>query len=1048
MLYSYARTAPVIYQAEDGVLSGTLVGNTSAGYQGSGYVYDYTAPGDACSVTVNAPASGFYNITMGYRSEFGLKYNDLYVNNAFYSSVTFTMTSSFAVLDAGMVFLNAGNNELEVVYNWGYIELDWIGIEIVPASAQQISNYDLMPASVSTGQQDVYAVMFTIKNPSGGVAQIKGITFTVKDSQSNLLSASSALAAFGISDGSYFFYRTDSVAGSSYIYCDMPAGIEIGAYSERNFYAVMDITGNTLSRAAEFKIDIDSNSAVRAEDLSSGNTLMVMAASGFYFPEGSSAAYIQNRATELSLSHKGTMPASVSTDQSGVKAMELFFTDVGNTVTAGIKVSRISFLIHDSAGNSISAQSAIKNLKITNNNGTFIYGEADAGLSNRITVVLSAPLIVPSTQDFTCAVAIDTASSVTAGSFVVSLGNPGDIFAVDANSSNPVVVTSLSSFPKASGAAVIQVKADTVNADSYTALLPGGVFKGQKWLEIFSFQLQYPFSAQSAPALFNGITISVKNGAGSPAPANGAIEKFYITDSLGVTLGSVSTGVLTGTYLALTEPLTFASGVSTVFRVFADVLASAYSPDFMVTVDESSDISVTDSNSGYQANIEAAPLMPWNTGFAGIFDAPATDLLVWHNGNVAPTMAGMAQPDVKFMSLYMSNPGYIGTAAIEVRGLTLTVVDEDDNTVPPSYLLSKVYVTNIPGDFVFAEHDALQHTAAASFYVPFSTPVYADALNTKSAYVSGDIAMHAQLGTYRLRIGTQDNINRQSVPLGHVTITAVNTSGFPLDSNPVTITALAYNFKVGHRNLMPVSVSKGSTGVEALSINFQNYNSLPIAVTSLAVSVKKCTGELIRADRVISSIKAYDRDNSFITAADAGISGRVVMAPLNFIIPSGAEREIKLAVDVLPTADGPFYVELESETDILTLPLASVNPAERDFFGNMKSGCVSLQERNLSDSFHVFPNPFNPLLSAARIQYYLETESDVTIRIYTMNGNLVKTLADKSHHAAGLHYGIKWDGMNSAGRAVNPGVYLCVLEAVDKAAGKSVTLKKKLAVQR
>jgi len=53
--------------------------------------------------------------------------------------------------------------------------------------------------------------------------------------------------------------------------------------------------------------------------------------------------------------------------------------------------------------------------------------------------------------------------------------------------------------------------------------------------------------------------------------------------------------------------------------------------------------------------------------------------------------------------------------------------------------------------------------------------------------------------------------------------------------------------------------------------------------------------------------------------------------------------------------------------------------------------------------------------------------SDVRIRIYDVQGRVVRTLAD-SHRAAG-YYSEVWDLTNAAGQRVAPGVYFCRMEA-------------------
>lgn len=1042
--FSILYSAPLIYQAEDGIITGAcFINNTYPGYQGSGYVDGFHNTSSSCSVIVNVPEEGFYNIFMRYVSEFGLKVNSLYINSNFYSDISFTAADTFNIIYAGAVYLNSGSNELKLVSNWGWIYLDWFAIESVDL---RMSYFDLIPATVSTEQKDVYTFLFRIHNITGGTILMKNVTFTVKDGNFNPQLATMALANFSIRDENTYFYNSSQIPASPYIYCFIPSGIQIGPYSEKNFYVVVDITGNTGNRMSEFKIDIDSPLSIYIEDYMNGNTLTVAAKDGFSFPMGSSVSVIQDKATQLSIIHTSTMPTTVSTDQENVKAMELQFSNIGNTLTASIKVSRISFIIQDAAGNSIPAISAIKKLKITNPDGSYIYGEAVATGANKLTVILSAPLIVPSTRPLNCAVMIDIGATLNAQSVRIKLDNTGDVYAVDANSAVPVIISTSTKFPKITEAAIIQEKVSNINLDNFVSLLPTGVVKGQKGVDLFYFRIYDTLPAQSAAAQFNAITITVKNAAGMQIAANSVFERLYITDNYGNTLGNMVAGVGDKVRIELNTPYNFTSGESQYFKISGDIQTTAYAPNFKAVLEGDSLISITDANSGYEADKIETPDFPWETGVAGVFTAPATDLWMWHNGNITPTMAGMGQPDVKFILLSLFNPGHIGTADIMINGITLTVVDNADNVIAPEKLFGSVYITNTYGDITYAYYESVSNTTDESLYLQFVKPLFVEALNTKTAYISGNINLYAYEGTYKVRINEEAHINRKSIPEGYVTVTAINGDNFAFYSNPITITALAYNFRVGHKSLMPVSIYKGQNCIDVLSLNFENYNAVPIEVTSVAFTIKDCEGRVISAGNVINKARILDKDNNIIKEINIDVDNKLIFNNFSFKIMQGSERIIKLQIDVLNNASIPFYIELEKSGDISTLPKASVNAAEGEYFGNMKSGCVSIQQPELTKSFHIFPNPVNPAKTPAYIEYYIENKSEVTIQIFTINGRLVKKITEKQQKEKGLHYEDIWDCKNQSNFTVKSGVYLCVLEVLDKITGENKKLTQKIVV--
>jgi hypothetical protein len=94
---------------------------------------------------------------------------------------------------------------------------------------------------------------------------------------------------------------------------------------------------------------------------------------------------------------------------------------------------------------------------------------------------------------------------------------------------------------------------------------------------------------------------------------------------------------------------------------------------------------------------------------------------------------------------------------------------------------------------------------------------------------------------------------------------------------------------------------------------------------------------------------------------------------------------------------------------------------------NCAAGVVQLDEEEWEETAVMaearllgnYPDPFNP---STTIRYALSEHSHVTLRVYNMLGQLVKTLVD-DYQVAGEHHAV-WDGRNQANSAVSSGVYL------------------------
>jgi hypothetical protein len=84
-----------------------------------------------------------------------------------------------------------------------------------------------------------------------------------------------------------------------------------------------------------------------------------------------------------------------------------------------------------------------------------------------------------------------------------------------------------------------------------------------------------------------------------------------------------------------------------------------------------------------------------------------------------------------------------------------------------------------------------------------------------------------------------------------------------------------------------------------------------------------------------------------------------------------------------------------------------------------------------------YPNPFNP---ETEICFQLPNEIQVSLAIYNLLGQKIRTLINKSM-VTGIH-SIKWNGRDEFGNTVASGVYLYALQA-----GKFFDVKKMILMQ-
>lgn len=147
LFISFISSAQITYyQAESGTLTGTTISTATAGYTGTGYVTGFDNAGDAVQITVNVASYGNYRIYIRYRSPFGEKTQDLYVNGVFAANVVFPVNTGWATVSSTSI-MNAGNNTVSIRNSWGYVDIDNIGIEAVPPNVYNIVPNPINPAT-------------------------------------------------------------------------------------------------------------------------------------------------------------------------------------------------------------------------------------------------------------------------------------------------------------------------------------------------------------------------------------------------------------------------------------------------------------------------------------------------------------------------------------------------------------------------------------------------------------------------------------------------------------------------------------------------------------------------------------------------------------------------------------------------------------------------------------------------------------------------------------------------------------------------------------
>ncbi len=91
-------------------------------------------------------------------------------------------------------------------------------------------------------------------------------------------------------------------------------------------------------------------------------------------------------------------------------------------------------------------------------------------------------------------------------------------------------------------------------------------------------------------------------------------------------------------------------------------------------------------------------------------------------------------------------------------------------------------------------------------------------------------------------------------------------------------------------------------------------------------------------------------------------------------------------------------------------------------------------------TFGLLANRPNPSALATEIVFSLSEPARATLAIHDATGRRITVLADRGYEP-GVHR-VVWDGKDSSGHPVSPGVYFCLFEAGDRFANQKIVLVK------
>jgi hypothetical protein len=280
------------------------------------------------------------------------------------------------------------------------------------------------------------------------------------------------------------------------------------------------------------------------------------------------------------------------------------------------------------------------------------------------------------------------------------------------------------------------------------------------------------------------------------------------------------------------------------------------------------------------------------------------------------------------------------------------------------------------------------------------------------------------------------------------------TRPIPCNAGPHALNPI---LEMNHTSLAPITAVQGEQQLAMLALHLINPNGTGSAaydVRGVTLTVQNREQQTLSGQDLVTSVSLWDATGNVLLSrvtAGAGARAYVPIPQHAFLIYPGESRNLRVVVDLNPTSlVRELRLGVMSDTDVdaafLDNTAILVSALAPDAFA-MFSDTVTVQVRDLKASYINYPNPFGAGTQATRIEYFLEQDALVSLKIYSITGQPVRALVDAAAQTGGQSlYRYDWDGRNGRGQVVLNGVYFAVLTVKPASGGAAQTLILKIAV--
>jgi hypothetical protein len=757
-------------------------------------------------------------------------------------------------------------------------------------------------------------------------------------------------------------------------------------------------------------------------------------------------------AADVSMFAVQSMPFAVDRGQTGVVPLSLTFEHSGDADASDIRIDAVAFRLESQSGADVIPASLLSRVALVEGATTYLERTGLEASGGTVQMSLARPVVVGPGNPVTVALHLDVSETTAVPDFRVVVGDSTVFVASDATSGAPVVVRLFgAAYPIRSGLARVLTGARELLVDATPET--ARVSRGQSLARLGVLRVRNAADpAAGTEVRIGALRFDLADAGGTARrDVDRALARIVARSALGTHADrAVTAADSAGVKLDLTRFVSVPAGAALDVELLADLRADAPLGGFCSTVRDSAWIETRDASTG-----EAIPVLlaraPLDAG-AIVVEAPAETLLASGRGEF-PSAAGIGRPGLPALTLALRHPGAAGTSRVRVDSIGFELLDAARQMVPPGRFFDRVVVLRNGAPLVTL-FDPPAAAAAAWLALP-GILLEPGAVETLAVVV--DIDPAAPTGTIEMVV-RESGWRATEANLASPVAAAPEAGGvMPFSSGVLRLDSPARRLAAGFESRIPALLPPDGAGTAVARLTLHNTASPgagPIDVVGLRLVAEDDAGAPIPigavVERATATVNGQPWGASALLAPDS--ASATIAGATSTSIPAAAAAEVELHVQPRRGASGVrFRLGLDRDDVGVVQPSSSLlSIAVEAAPGNQFpfwTALAAVGEATLAASYANFPNPFAAGREATTFAYTLERPSRVTLKIWTLRGELVRTMLEGAAFGPGLRQAELWDGRNGAGRLVANGVYVAEL-VVEPDGAPAERLLRKVAVVR